>query len=192
MKKNFIIFLLAIAVISIQSCGSKSEKENEAIAEAEATPAASEEEIRNEKEAKAEKEQEELVEKRKKALEEQSKISLTYKDKKGNIVYNKAEIDPSFEGGNKAMMKYLKENLIFPQSAQDKGLEGSVFVDFVVSASGDVREVEVTEETSKSVDQSFRDEAMRVVISMPNWVPGRQRGENVDVRYSIPITFRLI
>jgi TonB family protein len=197
MGKTFFIFLLATAAISTQSCSSKPEKEIEAMVAAESSPnegasVAPIDIARIEKEAREEKEQEELGAKRMEELQDHLWVSLTYEDKKGNTVYNKAEVDPSYEGGNKAMMKYLRENLIFPQSAKDQGLEGFVFVDFVVSASGAVRDVEVTEETSKSVDQSFRSEAIRVVTYMPKWLPGRQYGKNVDVKFSVPITFRMI
>jgi periplasmic protein TonB len=191
MKLNFVILLLAFAMISFQSCSPKSDKETEIKGEPVADENSASETADLEREAKVEKEQEALAEKRRADLEVQAKIIPTYTDKDGNLVYNKAEVDPSFDGGSKAMFKYLRNNVVFPPAALDKGLEGSVFVDFVITKDGNVREVEVTDETSKSTDQSFRDEAIRVVKSMPKWLPGRQRGENVDVKFSIPITFRL-
>jgi len=115
----------------------------------------------------------------------------SYKDAKGNLVYNKADSNPSFVGGNEAMMTYLKENVKFPQDALDKQDEGLVYVDFVIGKNGAVREVEVTEQTNEDVDVSFRSEAARVVASMPKWTPGRQNGKAVDVKYSLPISFEI-
>ena len=89
-------------------------------------------------------------------------------------------------------MKYLNDNIVFPKDAEEKGLEGTVYVDFVIAASGSVREVTVTDAVGEDVDQSFRDEAVRVVTSMPKWTAGRQNGKAVDVNFSLPITFHLL
>jgi periplasmic protein TonB len=67
-----------------------------------------------------------------------------------------------------------------------------VFVDFIVVANGSVREVMTTDMPGEEIDQSLRDEAIRVVSNMPKWVPGRQHGKPVDVKFSLPITFRMI
>jgi TonB family protein len=95
-------------------------------------------------------------------------------------------------GGDEAMMKYLKENIVFPKDAEDKGLEGTVFVDFIVLEDGSVLEVSVEDAPGEEVDQSFRDEAIRVVNSMPKWTPGHQGGKPVDVKFSLPITFQIM
>jgi protein TonB len=118
------------------------------------------------------------------------KTKPTYKDASGKMVYNKAEIDPSFTGGDDAMMQYLRDNINYPADAREKGIEGTVFIDFVVGDNGKVREVVVSDIVGDE-DQSLKDEAARVVSSMPTWIPGRQRGEAVDTRFSIPITFQL-
>jgi TonB family protein len=116
-------------------------------------------------------------------------ITPFYTDAEGFIVFNKAETNPTFVGGDEAMDKFLKENVVYPTEAKDKGVEGTVFVDFIVAASGKVRAVAVTDAPGEEVDQSLRDEAIRVVTSMPTWVPGRQRGKAVDVKYSVPVSF---
>ena len=192
MKKIFNILFLSSALMAIQACESKSEKTNDETT-AVATPA-EEETVPTvaEKRAKIAKQKAEREEMRKIAFEERIKVSHTYTDKNGVLVYHKAEIDPSFDGGNKAMMNFLRDNLQFPESAKEKGIEGTVFVDFVIGKSGSVREVEVTNDTNEEVDQSFRDEAIRVVSSMPKWLPGRQQGKAVDVKFSVPITFEMI
>lgn len=194
MKKNLTIFILAAALMVAQACGSKSEKTSEESVVAETpTPAVKPVVLTSaEKRAKIENERAARAEKRRIEFEKQAKIAPYYTDSKGNIVYNKAEVDPSFTGGDKAMMKYLRDNLKFPEDAQKEGLEGTVFVDFVVAANGAVREVTVTETPGEEVDQSFRTEAIRVVTSMPKWIPGRQRGKSVDVKFSLPVTFQMI
>jgi protein TonB len=115
----------------------------------------------------------------------------SYTDKNGNLVYNKAEMEPTYVGGIEAMRSYLKYNLKYPQDAFDKQDEGLVFVDFIVDKNGIVRDVEVTEETNENVDVSFRSEAARVVSSMPKWTAGRQNGKEVDVKFSVPILFQI-
>ncbi len=195
MKKSVSVFALAVALLVAQACGSKSEKNmEESESAALETPSSTADEMaasRAEARAKLQMDIKEWEAKRALALVELSKLEPTYTDAKGNIIYNKAEIEPSFNGGRDATMKYLNENLVYPKAAEDKGLEGTIFVDFIVAANGSVREAVVTEATSEEVDQSFRDEAIRVVNAMPAWVPGTQRGKPVDVKFSLPISFQL-
>jgi TonB family protein len=198
MKNIFNMLVLAIVLFAAQACGPKEEKTETATIEA--TPEVkSPEVIAKEKRARIEKRRMEIAkdsavraEKRKIAFEERIKVSPTFTDASGDIVYHKAEVDPSFDGGKKAMMKYLRDNIKFPASAEEKELEGTVFVDFVVSSNGTVREVEVMNTPDEAVDQSFRDEAIRVVSAMPKWIPGRQHGKAVHVKYSLPISFQMI
>ena len=143
------------------------------------------------KRARIEKERVEKAEQRALAVAEKAKANLTYKDASGKIVYNKAEIDPAFTGGDKEMRKYLRENLKYPEAARDRGVEGTVFVEFVVDATGNVREVVASDVVGDNVDQELKDESVRVVTAMPKWVAGRQRGKSVDASFSLPITFEL-
>lgn len=180
--------MLATGLLAVQSCDSKKRSETASDAYAEKnevalTPA--------ERKAKFEKEKFEREDRRRIANEKLVMLTPTYKDKKGKLVYNKAEIEPAYIGGKEAMRSYLRDNLKYPQDALDKQEEAVVFVDFVVDKNGIVREVEVTEETNENVDVSFRSEAARIVSSMPKWTPGRQHGEAVDVKFSIPISFVL-
>jgi protein TonB len=130
------------------------------------------------------------MEKRSADLEARVKISATYTNKAGKLVYYKAEVDPAFIGGEKALAAYLKDNLKYPTEAEKQGLEGTVFVDFLVLSTGVVNTVEVLNDDN--IDQSFIDEAVRVILNMPNWKPGQQRGVAVDVKFSLPITFQII
>lgn len=189
MKKNLNIFVLAVALLVTQACGTKS-KENSGEYEATETPVAKATELTpTERRAKVEKDRAERAEKRRIEFENRVKITPTYTDSEGKVIYNKAEVDPSFTGGEDAMMKYLNDNLNYPKDAEEKGVEGTVFVDFVVAADGTVREAVVTDAPGEEVDQSLRNEAIRVVTAMPKWVPGRQRGKPVDVKFSLPVTF---
>lgn len=97
------------------------------------------------------------------------------------------EVSPSFPGGQKALMEYLAENVQYPKDMEDTCAQGKVVVSFVVERDGSITEPKVV----KSVCQALDKEALRVVRSMPKWIPGSQNGERVRVRYVIPVTFRL-
>jgi TonB family protein len=188
MKNMFSTVMLAAGLITTQSCMPK--KNNETVTDAyvdkkEVTLTAAE------RKAKFEKQKWERVERRRIANEKRVMREPTYTDKKGKLVYNKAEIEPAYIGGKEAMRSYLRDNLKYPQEEFDKKDEAVVFVDFVVDKDGIVREVEVTEDTNENVDANFRSEAARVVSSMPKWTPGRQHGKAVDVKFSVPISFVL-
>lgn len=191
MKTSFNIFVLGLALVVAQACGSKSEATSETT-EAVVTPENTVALTVEEKRAKMAEVKAALAEKRRIAFEERFKNTPYYTDAQGNVVFNRAEADPTFVGGEDAMMKYLKDNIVFPKDAEEKGLEGTVYVDFVIGANGTVREVTVTDAVGEDVDQSFRNEAVRVVSAMPKWTPGRQNGKPVDVNFSLPITFQLL
>lgn len=183
---TFIILTLAVALV--QGCGSKSTTENTTkeipvVKTATLTPA--------ERRAKVDKDRAERIERRRAEEAERARTMPTYKDASGSIVYNKAELYPAFVGGDEAMGTFLNDNVKYPKVAEDKGLEGTVIVDFIVGRNGVVYEVGSTDGLGENVHQSLRDEAIRVVKSMPKWTPGRQRGRAVAVKYSVPITFHL-
>lgn len=96
---------------------------------------------------------------------------------------------PEFVGGIEAMMEYLEENLKYPSIAQEEGIQGKVYVEFVVSKDGSISEVVLKDDYD--IGGGCGKEALRVVEGMPNWIPGKQRGEAVNVRFTLPITFRL-
>ena len=85
------------------------------------------------------------------------------------------------------MMTFLQANIRYPKEAQERGLQGRVIVQFVVNKDGSICDEKVV----RSVDPQLDAEALRVVRSMPNWTPGKQRGEAVRVRFTLPVTFRL-
>lgn len=102
-------------------------------------------------------------------------------------IFDVVEQMPSFPGGNSALMQYLAQNIKYPVVAQENGVQGRVVVSFVVERDGSITDVRVV----RSVDPSLDREATRVVKSMPNWIPGKQNGSAVRVKYNVPVAFRL-
>ncbi len=97
------------------------------------------------------------------------------------------EDQPAFPGGNAAMMKFLSDNIKYPVIAQENGIQGRVICNFVVEKDGSITDVQVV----RGVDPSLDREAVRVVQQMPRWKPGKQRGQAVRVRFTLPVVFRL-
>ena len=104
-----------------------------------------------------------------------------------NKVFEVVEQMPSFPGGMNALMDYLRKSIKYPPVAEENGIQGRVVCSFVVERDGSVTDVRV----AKSVDPSLDKEAVRVVSTMPKWIPGRQNGQSVRVKYTLPVTFRL-
>ena len=102
-------------------------------------------------------------------------------------VFQVVEEQPMFPGGMQELMKYLQKEMKYPKEAQDKGIQGRVVVQFVVNKDGSICEANVV----KSVDPLLDAEALRVINAMPHWTPGKQRGEPVRVRFTIPVAFHL-
>ena len=102
-------------------------------------------------------------------------------------VFVVVEEQPQFPGGTQAMMKFLGENIIYPAEAHKNGIQGRVIVNFVVNKDGSLSDINIV----RGQDPLLDAEAMRVISTMPNWKPGMQRGEAVNVRYTLPIVFRL-
>lgn len=102
-------------------------------------------------------------------------------------IFTIVEEMPSFPGGEAALMKYLGNNIKYPAIAKDAGIQGTVFVTFVVDEEGKVKDVKVL----RSIGGGCDEEAIRVVQSMPRWSPGKQRGKSVKVQYNLPIRFTL-
>ena len=102
-------------------------------------------------------------------------------------VFDVVEQMPSFPGGPSALMQYLSSNIKYPVVAEENGVQGRVVCTFVVERDGSITDVRVI----KSVDPSLDKEAVRVVKSMPKWIPGKKNGSAVRVKYTVPVTFRL-
>ena len=106
-----------------------------------------------------------------------------------NHIYEVVEYDAQFPGGNEACMEWLAEHLRYPWSCQEAGIQGRVFVRFVVEKDGSITDVNV--DVKRSPDERLSKEAVRVVRAMPKWAPAIQDGRRVRSRFNLPITFRL-
>ncbi len=95
---------------------------------------------------------------------------------------------PEFPGGEAARIKFLSENIKYPQIAREIGVQGPVFVTFVVEKNGRITGVKILRGIGSGCDE----EALRVISSMPDWKPGRQNGKEVRVQLNMPISFKLM
>lgn len=102
-------------------------------------------------------------------------------------VFEIVEQPPSFPGGEAAMYEWLSKNINYPVIAQENNIQGRVTCQFVVGRNGEIEDVKVV----RGVDSSLDKEAVRVIKSMPKWIPGRQGGNAVKVRYTLPVQFKL-
>ncbi len=191
MKKSIQLITVICVLLAWQGCSTKTNEKATTAKEQANAEATKKREALVAKRARIEKARLERAEQRNVAYLATANANLTYRDKNGKLVYNKAEISPSYVGGDEAVAEYLNANLVYPKVAEDKGVEGTVFVDFVVGENGKISEVVAKDAAWEDVDQSLMDEAARVVSTMPNWVAGRQRGKPVSTKFSVPITFRL-
>lgn len=106
---------------------------------------------------------------------------------KASDVFTAVEQMPQYPGGMEVLSAYLSENIIYPEAAKDQSIQGKVFVNFIVDTDGSVDDVKVLRGIGGGCDE----EAIRVITAMPEWIPGKQRGETVKVSYSLPIKFVL-
>lgn len=122
-------------------------------------------------------------------------IEIEIKEEKPQVIEQKVEAEiftvveeqPGYPGGEEARMKYLKESIRYPEEAKELGIQGRVFVTFVVEVDGSITDVRVLRGIGGGCDE----EAVRVVRGMPKWVPGKQRGVPVRVQFNLPIRFTL-
>jgi len=102
-------------------------------------------------------------------------------------IFTVVEEQPGYPGGEEARYKFLQDNIKYPEEAKELGIQGKVFVTFVVEVDGSVTDARVLRGIGGGCDE----EAIRVVKSMPKWVPGKQRGVPVRVQFNLPIKFTL-
>jgi periplasmic protein TonB len=120
-------------------------------------------------------------------VQEFAPIVVEEEEVEEDVIFTVVEDQPSFPGGEEARIRYLTENLRYPQMAREAGIQGTVFVTFVVERDGSVTDVRVLRGIGGGCDE----EAVRVVRNMPRWEPGRQRGQPVRVQFNMPIRFVL-
>ena len=104
-----------------------------------------------------------------------------------NGIHQVCEEMPEFPGGMQECMKWLGKNIKYPTTAQEKGIQGRVIMQFVVERDGSITEPKVV----RGVDPDLDKEALRVISIMPNWKPGKHKGEAVRVKYTLPVMYRL-
>lgn len=108
-------------------------------------------------------------------------------NKQNETIFAVVEKMPEYPGGDKARIKYLGENIKYPEAARKKGIQGTVYVTFVVEKDGSITGIRVMRGIGRGCDE----EAVRVISTMPNWKPGTQRGKPVRVQYNLPLRFVL-
>ena len=102
-------------------------------------------------------------------------------------IFDVVEQPPSFPGGQAALLSYLSKNVKYPEEALKDNVQGRVIVGFIVEKDGSVSNAKII----RGVDSALDKEAIRIVMSMPKWTPGRQNGRNVRTKYNVPVNFKL-
>ncbi|MDR2118384.1 MAG: M56 family metallopeptidase [Tannerellaceae bacterium] len=103
------------------------------------------------------------------------------------VIFTVVEEMPQFPGGDSELLKFLDKNIQYPAEAKAKGIKGRVIVSFIVNEDGRISDPQITRGAEASLDA----EALRIIRTMPVWTPGKQRGKNVAVKYTVPISFRI-
>lgn len=96
-------------------------------------------------------------------------------------------IQPSFPGGTKAMWDYISKNFRYPKECLEKGIQGKVYVNFIVDTEGRIHNVEVVRSAHEMLDA----EAVRLIKGMPAWIPAKQNGKNVNSKFMLPVFFKI-
>ena len=108
-------------------------------------------------------------------------------EEEGEIDFVVVEKMPEFPGGELELLNFINKSIRYPVGAQERDIQGRVICSFIIDKTGKVVDAQVV----RGIDPSLDSEALRVVKTIPNWEPGKQRGKPVRVKYTMPITFRL-
>ncbi|MDZ4668740.1 MAG: energy transducer TonB [bacterium] len=120
-------------------------------------------------------------------LKAQTQEPKAEQPKEEKEIVTMAEQMPEFPGGNEELYKYLSKEIKYPKKMRETKQEAKVFAQFTVNTNGDLEDIKVINE----VNQEFVDETIRVIKKMPNWIPGQQNGKPVNVKFTLPIRFKL-
>lgn len=127
----------------------------------------------------------------KRKTENQGKDSInlnkTINLNKDYFIIDRYERMPTFPGGEEKLTKIIKESIRYPIEDKENGIEGKVIVQFIVTKTGKIEKAEVVRSVSRLIDE----EALRVVKSLPNFIPGEENGMKVDIKYTLPVSFRI-
>ena len=119
--------------------------------------------------------------------EHKNEVIVEEKKPEKEEVFQAVEQMPQFPGGDAELMKFLSKNINYPTMAMENNVQGRVIVQFVVTKNGSIGEVKV----ARSVDRDLDREAIRVVKSLPKFIPGKMNGQAVNVWYTLPVNFKL-
>jgi len=115
-------------------------------------------------------------------------MAVEEEEEDDDFIFVIVEDDPLFQGQDReGFRRYIQSTLNYPQIAQENGISGTVYVNFVVNRQGKMVDIEIV----RGVDRSLDNEVIRALKAAPNWTPGKQRGKPVLVRMSFPIRFTL-
>lgn len=114
-------------------------------------------------------------------------LADTPEEEVADEVFNVVEVMPSFPGGSSKFNEFITQNLKYPLKARRANVEGKVIVSFIVEANGKLSDIEVV----KGIGYDCDEEAVRVLLNTPDWIPGQQMGRNVKVRVLLPLTFNI-
>ena len=181
MKKIYSIAMIAACALMVFSCKNNGKGNEEGI------PAPAQEAVEAvDQAADAAKE---AVKESAEAVQDATERAGEAIEKLGDIVpYTSVEVKPTFNGGDAdAFVKYVQQNLKYPQRAIENEEQGRVTVNFVVDQNGKIQNAKVVKGVSELLDA----EALRVINNAPDWTPAKQGGKNVPVTYSIPVVFAL-
>lgn len=107
--------------------------------------------------------------------------------KEDNTIYEVVSQMPEFPGGMKALTEYLDNNIKYPKEAEKEGIQGNVYIKFVIKKDGNIDDIKII----KGIHPLLDAEAIRVIKAMPKWIPGRQNDKPVNIKHLMPITFSL-
>jgi TonB family protein len=108
-------------------------------------------------------------------------------NEKSDKVYTNVDELPEFPGGIESFKKFVTSEIVYPSDAKKEGIQGKVFISFTVNKNGAVIDAKI----AKGVHGLLDKEALRVIENMPEWTPGKYKGEIVNVRYTVPVQFAL-
>ena len=178
MKKITTLAMIAACAMMVFSCKNNGKEEEKALENAAGEAVEAVEDAAGNAGRKARKAAKDAIDRADEAIEKLDDI----------IPAAAAEVQPTFNGGDaNAFVKYIQDNLVYPQIAIENGEQGRVLVNFIVGADGKIRNAKVVNSVSSSLDA----EALRVVTNAPDWTPAKAGGKAIPVTYSVPVVFAL-
>lgn len=186
MKALVVLPLAAIAVVAFAS-PEVAEVENEVVAESQQLMQAVEQQVTGQAVTATTPADEVAMSVAASAREEAMPETAPADTARSEKNYDVVETMPDFPGGTGEMMKYLVKNIRYPKEMEEQKVEGRVIIAFVVKKNGEIADAKVV----KSVHPQLDAEALRIINSMPNWTPGMQGGKPVNVKFVLPVSFKL-